>query len=43
LYYEGVYDTQPRYVCIDSERGALEAFKDRRAVEVEPPKSHMSD
>lgn len=43
LYIEGVYDTRPRFVCIDSEDGAYEAFEQRWNAEIEQSKSEASD
>ena len=43
LYLDGVYERQPRYVCIDSEKEAREAFNRRREAELKQPQSPTSD
>lgn len=43
LYLDGVYDTEPQYVCIDSEEEARDAFDERRASELKQPQPHVSD
>lgn len=43
LYYDGIYETQPRYVCIDCEKEALEAFNRRRDAELKRSQPQMSD
>lgn len=43
LHADGIYEHKPRYVCIDSEEGALEAFRQRRATEIKVPESATSD
>lgn len=43
LYHDDIYDTRPRYVCIDCEEEAREAFRRRRDTELKQPTSRVSD